>query len=178
MSTGFYRDELRVSCLMRRTMRAFSGLSRAPLIRDAPARGRVRHSDCAGVARARGRQHDHGVHTCAQSWSARRAQPCRQALMSQHAIGREQWRPSRSTAVRRDARNRCFSEVGRCKFGDPMSVVSRERSRPMRPFAANPVCNRCGRPVLRSAPIRTSGRSTSVRPPRMDVTDVTGLLHK
>ena len=64
------------------------------LVRDAPARGWVRHSDRAGAARARGRQHDHGVHACAQSWSARRAESCRSTLMSANAVGREQWRPN------------------------------------------------------------------------------------
>jgi integrase len=52
------------------------------LVRDAPARGWVRHSDRAGAARARGRQHDHDVHACAQSWSARRAESCRSTLTS------------------------------------------------------------------------------------------------
>jgi integrase len=59
------------------------------IFRNTPARGWLRHQNRAGAARARGRQHDHGVHACAQSWSARPAQPCRQALMSQKAVGRE-----------------------------------------------------------------------------------------
>jgi hypothetical protein len=62
--------------------------------------------------------------------------------------------------------------------GDPMSVISRERSRPMRPFAANHVSFRGGRSVLAFAHARTSGRSTSVRASRMDASGVTGLLHK
>jgi hypothetical protein len=62
--------------------------------------------------------------------------------------------------------------------GDAMSVVSRERARPMRLLAANHVCDRCGGPVLRSAPTRTSGQSKSVGPSRVDARGVTGLLHK
>jgi hypothetical protein len=46
------------------------------------------------------------------------------------------------------------------------------------PFAANHVCDRCGHRVVTSAPTKTSGRSASVRPSRMDARRVTGLLHK
>jgi len=41
-----------------------------------------------------------------------------------------------------------------------MSIISRDRSRPMRPFAANHVSDRCDQCVVGSAPARTSGRST------------------
>ena len=58
------------------------------LIRHAPARGRLRHQNRAGAARTCGCQHDHGVHACAQSWSARRAESCRSTLMSANAVGR------------------------------------------------------------------------------------------
>jgi len=37
------------------------------VIRDASARGRVRHSNCSGIARPCGRQHHDDLHTCPQS---------------------------------------------------------------------------------------------------------------
>ncbi len=58
-----------------------------------------------------------------------------------------------------------------------MSLISRERSRPMRPFAANHLCDRCGgvRAKIRAhKDMRV--RSTSARPSGMDARGVAGLL--
>jgi hypothetical protein len=53
-----------------------------------------------------------------------------------------------------------------------------ELQRPMRPFAANQVSDRCGQCVVGSAPTRTSGRSTVPQPVAYGRGGVTGLLHK
>jgi len=59
-----------------------------------------------------------------------------------------------------------------------MSVIGRKRARPMFSFAANHVGVSAVDAVLRSAPTRTCGRSTSVGPSRVDARTVTGLLHE
>lgn len=72
-----------------------------------------------------------------------------------------------STAVRWDARTKALiSRRLASRGGDSPSVISRDRSRPMQPFAANHVCVAAVEAVLRSSPTRASGRSTSVGPSR------------
>src|SRR6266540_6686993 len=76
------------------------------LIRNAPARGWVRHPDRAGAARPRGRQYDDGVHARAQSWRAWRAQPGRSPLTANAApVGREHRRPTTAALAWHHARN-------------------------------------------------------------------------
>lgn len=47
----------------------------APLVRHAPSRERLRHSDGSGTPRSPQRGHDHGVHARSQSWRTRGAEP-------------------------------------------------------------------------------------------------------
>src|SRR5665647_1389884 len=49
----------------------------APLLRDPPARGRLRHPHDPGTAWSQGRPHDHDLHARAQPRRPRRAQPDR-----------------------------------------------------------------------------------------------------
>jgi hypothetical protein len=51
----------------------------------------------------------------------------------------------RPAVVRRSPQSRCSSAGSPLRREDAMSDISRERSRPMRPFAANHLCDRCGR---------------------------------
>jgi Phage integrase, N-terminal SAM-like domain len=86
------------------------------LIRNTPDRGWPRHQNRPGAARARGRQHDDGVHARAQSRSARRAQSCRPTLMSANAVGGEQWRPIKAHGPCGSTREIVdLQEVGRSK---------------------------------------------------------------
>jgi hypothetical protein len=80
------------------------------------------------------------VYTHVLNRGPRRPQPCRQALMSPNAFGREQSRP---ITVRGSSVGRAKSSIARrlALRGDgPMLVISRERSRPMRPFARHSRC--------------------------------------
>ena len=86
------------------------------LIRYTPARGWVRHSDRAGAAGPRGRQHDDDVHARAQSGPAWRAQPCRLPLIDRAIpVGREHWRPTTARCCSMErAKSLIFWQVDRC----------------------------------------------------------------
>ena len=86
------------------------------LIRNTPDRGWPRHQNRRGAARARGRQHDDGVHARAQSRSARCEQSCRPTLMSANAVGGAQWRPIKAHGPCGSTREIVdLQEVGRSK---------------------------------------------------------------
>ena len=56
-------------------------------VRDAPARGRLRHPDRAGAARSRGRDHDDDLHARAEPGRDGRAEPGRSALIGSSLNG-------------------------------------------------------------------------------------------
>ena len=58
-----------------------------PFLRDAPARGRLRHPDGAGAARPRGCQHDDDLHARPESGCPGRQESCRSFVAARAAVG-------------------------------------------------------------------------------------------
>ena len=146
---------------------------------DPPARGRLRHSDGAGVAGARGCQHDDGVHARAQSRSSRRSQSRRSPLKG---VVPFRWPQDPAANHARACSAECVKASIRSGLTAPgrgrSRVLGRERTRPTRYSRLTTFMIGAMASVLTSARTGTYGRSTVVGLSLMDARPVTGPLHK